>query len=75
MIMKKLMILGMIAISFTSCTTIKSGMSVTDEQASLSVEEKVLTTERTSSKESSMPMAQVASKRDSTKVWIHPAER
>lgn len=30
--MKKMMNLGMIAMAFTSCTTIKSGMSVTDEQ-------------------------------------------
>ena len=73
--MKKMMILGMIAMAFTSCTTIKSGMSVTDEQASLSVGEKELTTEHVSSKESSWPLAQVPSKRDSTKVWIHPAER
>ena len=73
--MKKMMILGMIAIAFTSCTTIKSGMSVTDEQTSLSVDEKVFTTEYKSSKESSLPLAQFPSKRDSTKVWIHPAER
>lgn len=73
--MKKMMILGMIAMAFTSCTTIKSGMSVTDEQTSLSVDERVLTTEYKSSKESSLPLAQVPSKRDSTKVWIHPAER
>ena len=73
--MKKMMILGMIAMAFTSCTTIKSGMSVADEQASLSVGEKKLTTEHVSSKESSWPLAQVPSRRDSTKVWIHPAER
>ena len=73
--MKKMMILGMIAIAFTSCTTIKSGMSVADEQASMSVDEKVLTTECIPSKESSMPMAQVASKRDTTIVRYHPAEK
>ena len=73
--MKKMMILAMIAIAFTSCTTIKSSMSVSDDKTSLSVDEKVLTTECTSSKESSWPLTQVASKRDTTRVWIHPAER
>ena len=73
--MKKMIILGMIAMAFTSCATIKSGMSVTDEQASLYVDEKELTTEYKSSKESSWPLAQVHNKRDSTKVRIHPADR
>lgn len=73
--MKKMMIPAMIAIAFTSCTTIKSSMSVSDDKTCLSVDEKILTTECTASKEPSMPMAQVASKRDTTKVWIHPAER
>ena len=73
--MKKMMILAMIAIAFTSCTTIKSSMSISDDKTSLSVDEKVLTTERTSSKESSMPMAQVASKCDTTIVRYHPAEK
>ena len=73
--MKKMMILGMIAIAITSCTTIKSGMSVTDEQACLSVDEKKLTTECKSLKESSWPLAQVSSRCDSTKVRRHPAER
>ena len=73
--MKKMMILGMIAMAFTSCTTIKSGISAADEQASMSVDEMELTTEHKPSKESSWPLAQVPSKCDSTKVWIHPAER
>ena len=73
--MKKMMILGMIAMAFTSCTTIKSGMSVTDEQASLSVDEKKLTAECKSSKEFSWPLAQVPTKHDSIKVRIHPAEK
>ena len=70
-----MMILAMIAIAFTSCTTIKSSMSVSDDKTSLSVDEKILTTECTPSKEPSMPMTQVACKRDSTKVRYHPAEK
>lgn len=73
--MKKMMILAMIVIAFTSCTTIKSSLSVTEEQTILSADEKVLTTECTSSKGASMPVAQVACMRDTVKVWIHPAER
>lgn len=73
--MKKMMILAMIAIAFTSCTTIKSSMSVSDDKTSLSVDEKVLTTECTPSKESSWPLAQVANKRDNAKVRYHPAEK
>lgn len=73
--MEKMIILGMIAMAFTSCTTIKSGMSITDEQARIFIEENKLTIGYKSSKESSWPLAQVPFKRDSTKVWIHPAER
>ena len=73
--MKKMMILAMIAIAFTSCTTIKSGLSVSEDKKSSSVDEKVLSSECTLSKESSMPMTQVACKRDSTKVRYHPAEK
>lgn len=61
--MKKMMILGMIAMAFTSCSTINSGMFVTDEQTSLNIDEKELTTEYKSSEEPSF------------KVRIHPAEK
>lgn len=87
--MKKMVILAMIAIAFTSCTTIKSSMSVSDDKTSLSTLKSSWpltmnmaswpTTEDEISL-SSKSVKQVADstvivKFDTVKVRIHPAEK
>lgn len=75
--MKKMMIIGMIAMAFTSCVTIKNERLATEAQLNWSIEKASHSTKSEVTKQTSATTSQTSCKSDirHKEGWIHPAAR